>query len=247
MSILYNMQNPMKCHNDTSQYQPQQRGDAAKHQPSHTTLTTTDLGSDDINKKHFNPSYNNLSNRPAESNPSNNADQDPITRNLDQKTKMELIQNKKCLLCRNKGQHYKDYRKRLAKQPMVTTAQALSIRRESRLKGLNKDTMKERPKFKAKQAESTHFSKVLVKANGHPALTLVDLQTQAGDLVDATFVHLYRTLTISIERKVLTTTIKGFQVTIDKECTIRLDWIGYLEELTDYVSHLSRCDMMLGE
>ena len=51
MIISCSRRNPMKCHNDTSQYQPQQRGDAAKHQPSHTTLTTTDSGADNNNYK----------------------------------------------------------------------------------------------------------------------------------------------------------------------------------------------------
>ena len=45
----------------------------------------------------FYPSNNNPSNWPANSHPNNNPDWDTITRNLDQKTKIELIQDKKCL------------------------------------------------------------------------------------------------------------------------------------------------------
>ena len=177
-----------------------------------------------------NPSNNNLSNQPAKSYPSNNPKWDTITRNLDQKTKMELIRDKKCLWCCNTGHNYKDCRNRQAKQPMVTTAQALSIRKESRPKGFNKDKIKQQPQFKATKPEPTNFSKVLVKADRHPTLALVDLQTQGGDLIDSKFVHLYRILTRPSEKKTLTTAIKGSQGTIDKECTIQLDWIGYVEE-----------------
>ena len=34
---------------------------------------------------------------------------------------------------------------------------------------------------------------------------------------------------------------------IDKECTIQLDWIGYLEERASYLAYLSGWDMILGE
>ena len=139
---------------------------------------------------------------------------------MDQKTKIELIRDKKCLWCRNKVQNYKDCRKRLAKQPMVTAAQALSIKRELRPKGFNKDKIKERLQFKATKPEPNDFSKVLVKANGHPALPLVDLQTQVGDLINSQFVYLYRIPTRSSEKKTLTTAIKGSQETIEKEYSI---------------------------
>ena len=86
-----------------------------------------------------------------------------------------------------------------------------------------------------------------MKAHGHPALALVDLQTQGGDLIDSKFVHFYRIPTRLSEKKTLTTAIKGSQRTIDKECTIRLNWIGYLEEHTFYVAHLSEWDIIIGE
>ena len=92
---------------------------------------------------------------------------------------------------------------------MVIAAQGLSIRRESRPKGFNNDKIKEQPQFKATKPEPTDFSKVLVKANRHPMLALVDLQPQVGDLFDCKFVHLYRILTRLSEKKTLTTAIKG--------------------------------------
>ena len=61
---------------------------------------------------------------------------------------------------------------------MVIAAQALAIRRKSRPQGFNEDKIKERPQHKATKPESTNFSKVLVKADGHCALALVDLHTQ---------------------------------------------------------------------
>ena len=84
-----------------------------------------------------------------------------------------------------------------------------------------------------------------MKADRHLTLALVDLQTQVGDLIDSRFVHLYCVPTRPSEKKTLTTAIKGSQATIDKECTIQLDWIGYLEERTFYVTHLSEWDMIL--
>ena len=121
----------MKRRNDTSQYQQEQHAHLAKHQPSDITLIATDSGTDDNNKKTgFIPSNNHPGNRLAKSHTSNNPDWYTITRNLDQKTKMELILGKKCLWCHNKGHNYKDCGKQQAKQPMVTAAQALSIRRE---------------------------------------------------------------------------------------------------------------------
>ena len=120
-----------------------------------------------------------------------------------------MIRDKKCLWCCNKVHNYKDCRKRLAKQPIFTAAQALSIRRESRLKGFNKDKIKKQPQFKTTMPEPTHFSKVLVKADRHPALALVDLQTQGGDLINSKFVHLYCIPTRLSEKKTLPTTITG--------------------------------------
>ena len=130
---------------------------------------------------------------------------------------------------------------------MITRAQALSIRRESRPKEFNKDKIRERPQFKVTRPEPTEFSKVLVKDDGHPALALVDLPTQEGDLIDSKFVHLYHIPTRPSEKKTSTTAISGLQGTIDKECTIQLDWIGYLEEYTFYVAHFTGWDMILIE
>ena len=123
---------------------------------------------------------------------------------------------------------------------MVAAARTLSIRSESRLKRFNKDKVRERPQFKVTKPEPSDFSKILVRADGHPVLALVDLQTQQGDLIDSKFVHLYRILTRSGEKNTLTTAIKGSQGTIDNECTIQLDLVGYLEEQTFYMEHLSR-------
>ena len=63
------------------------------HNPDHNRLRSRRQQQ----KTGFNPGNNYPSNRPAKSHPCNNPDWDTITRNLDQKTKMELIQDKKCL------------------------------------------------------------------------------------------------------------------------------------------------------
>ena len=130
---------------------------------------------------------------------------------------------------------------------MVTVAQALSLGREARPKGFNKDKIKKGAQFKATKPEPTDFSKVVVKAGGHPALALVDLQTQVGDLIESKFVHFYRIPTRPSEKKTLTTAIKGSERTIDKQCTIQLDLIRYWEEDTFNVANLSGWDMILEE
>ena len=86
-----------------------------------------------------------------------------------------------------------------------------------------------------------------MKADRHPALALADFQTQGEDLIDSKCVHLYHIPTRPSEKKILTTAIKGSHGTIDKECTIQFDSIGYLEECNFYAVHLSGSDMILGE
>ena len=130
---------------------------------------------------------------------------------------------------------------------MVITAQVLSIRRASRPNGLKKDKMRKLAQFKATEPESTDFSNVLVKTDGHAALALVYLQTQGGDLINYKFVHLYGIPTRLCEKKAQTTAIQGSLGTINKEYTIQLDWIRYFEERAFYVGHPSGWHMILGQ
>ena len=95
------------------------------------------------------------------------------------------------------------------------------------------------PSSKQLSLKLSIYSKVLGKADRHPALALVDLQTQVVDLINSKFVHLYCIPIGPSEKKTLTTAIKGSQGTIDKECTMQLNWIGYLKESTFYVAQLS--------
>ena len=161
--------------------------------------TSTNLHNPDCNrvrngrqpqKTSFDSSNNNLSNGLAKENLSNNPNWDTLTRKLDQKTMMELMRNKKYPWCHNQGHNCKVCMKQQGNQPMVTTTQALSVRRESRLKGLNKDWIKERCKCKATKNASSDCRKVLGKTDMHHVLPLVDIQTQGGDLIDSTFVQL---------------------------------------------------------
>lgn len=86
-----------------------------------------------------------------------------------------------------------------------------------------------------------------MKADRPPAITLADFQTVQGDLIDFKFVYLYYILTRLSEKKPLILAIKGSLGTMDKECFIQLDWIGYLEECIFYVGNLSGWDMILEE
>ena len=91
------------------------------------------------------------------------------------------------------------------------------------------------------------MGKTVIKADRHPALALIDLQTYGGNLIDYRFVPLHNITTRLSEKKTLTTTIKGSQRRIDKECIMQLDWIEYIEERTCYVGHLLGWDMILEE
>ena len=75
--------------------------------------------------------------------------------------------------------------------------------------------------------------------NGHPALSLIDLQTIAGDLISAQFVYLYKLPALKIEPKTLATAMKGSKGTVDKTCDVELNWGGYDETSMFYVAHLS--------
>ena len=59
---------------------------------------------------------------------------------------------------------------------MVIAAQALSVRRQSRLKGFRRNKMKEQLHFNATIPTTTDFSKVLMKADMHSMLALVEIQ-----------------------------------------------------------------------
>ena len=120
----------------------------------------------------------------------------------------------------------------------MTAAEALSVRRDARLKVFKMEKIQERPQHKVTKAVTPEFRKVLVKADKYSALALVRLQTQEGDLIDSKFIYLYRIPTRSREIRILTTVIKGLQRTIDKECTVQLDWMGYLKVYTIYVAHV---------
>ena len=106
--------------------------------------------------------------------------------------------------------------------------------------------MKKWLEFKATKPVPTNFSKILGKGDRDPALVLGDLQTQEGDLIDSKFIYVNRIPTRLSEKKILTTTIKESQWTINKKCNFQLGWIGYLEECTFYVVQLTKWNIVLG-
>jgi len=75
----------------------------------------------------------------------------------------------------------------------------------------------------------------------------VDLQTTGGDLINAQFVHLYGLPTYGIDKKSLNTVIKGSKGVIEKACDVQMEYGGYTETRTLYVSHLAGWDMILGK
>ena len=108
---------------------------------------------------------------------------------------------------------------------MVSAALPLSVSRELKTKGFYENKIKQQPQFKTINPESTDVRKVLVKADRHPAVALVDLQTHNGDLSNSKFFHFYSISTKVGEKEIITSVIKGSQETINEACTIQLDWI----------------------
>ena len=100
---------------------------------------------------------------------------------------MRRIREKACLWCRLAVHNYKDWRKRLNKEPMRTAAQEMQLQQP-----VGKTRWKEKTKQKPQVAvrEPLDPNRVFVKVNGHPALALIDLQTIGGDLISAQFVYL---------------------------------------------------------
>ena len=155
---------------------------------------------------------------------------------------MKLIREKQCLWCRNEGQNFKDCHQRQQGKPMRTAAQSVS----TQLQPLPKFSTKGVPTLQPAIVPIDN-SKVQVQINGHKALTLVDLQTKGGDLINSHFIYLCKMPTKSIENKSLSTTIKGSRGTIDKTCEVEIKWMGYVETRTFYVAHLASWDLIPGQ
>jgi len=90
---------------------------------------------------------------------------------------------------------------------MRTAAQVLSLQHTAK-PVIAKNNYKGRIKAKPQSTAVLDYSRVRVKVNAHTTLTLVDLQTTDGDLINAQFVHLDGLPTYGIDKKLLNTAIK---------------------------------------
>ena len=142
---------------------------------------------------------------------------------------MRRIREKACLWCELVGYTHKDCRKRLNKQPMRTAAREMQLQQP-----VGKTRLKEKTKQKPQVAirERLDPNRVFGKVNGHPTLSLIDLQTIGGDPISAQLVYLYKLPVVKILRKTLDSTIKGSKGTVDKTCEVELNWGGYGETRT---------------
>jgi len=129
---------------------------------------------------------------------------------------------------------------------MHTTTEFESLEHSSKLV-IAKNNYKGKTKGKPQSTEEIDYSRVRVKVNSHPALTLVDLQTTGRDLINAQLVHLYGLLTYGIDKKSLNTAIKGSKGVILKAYDVQMDYGGYMESRTLYVAPLAGWDMILGK
>jgi len=159
---------------------------------------------------------------------------------------MKLITERKCLWCRTPGHTFNEYKKRISKVLMRTTAQVLSLQHTSK-PVIAKNNYKGKTKAKPQSTQILDYSRVRVKVNGHPALALVDLQITRGDLINAHFVYLYGLPTYGIDKRSLNTTIKGSKGMIEKACDVQMGYAGYTEIRTLYAAHLAGWHMILGK
>jgi len=136
--------------------------------------------------------------------------------------------------------------KRISKQVMRTTAQALSLQHTNK-PVISKNNYKCKTKAKSQSTEELDLSRVRVKVNCHPGLGLVDLQTTDGDLIHIQFVHLYRLPTYGIDKKSLNTACKGSKGVIEKVCDVQVHYGGSAETRMLYVVHLAGWDTILGK
>ena len=139
---------------------------------------------------------------------------------------MRRIREKACLCCGLAGHNNKDCRKRLNKEPVRTAAQEMQLQQPVG-KTMSKEKTKQKPQVAI--TEQLNPNRVFDKVNGHPALTLIYLQTIGGDFISAQFLYLYKLPLVKIEPKTLATAIKGFKETVDKACEVGLNWGGYEE------------------
>ena len=95
-----------------------------------------------------------------QSNPQNpdKVDWDTLSKKLDNKDKMQLIRDRKCLSCRIPSHTFKDCQKRKSKQSMRTAAQQLQLKTQVPEKGQHK-------KKTAIKRPNSNPGEVLVKIN----------------------------------------------------------------------------------
>jgi len=159
---------------------------------------------------------------------------------------VKLIREWECLWCRSPGHSFKESKKQIFKLPIRTAAQVLSLQHTNK-PVISKDNYKGQNKAKPHSTEELYYRRVRLKVNGHPALSLVDLQTTGGDLINTQFMHLYGLPSYGINKKSLNTAIKGSKSVIEKAYNVQMDYEEYMEPTTLYVAHLTGWDMIPGK
>jgi len=169
-----------------------------------------------------------------------------VTKTLTSQDKMKLIRERKCLWCRAPGHTFTECKKRISKIPMRTATQVLFLQHTNQ-PVIAKNNYKGKTKAKPQSTEELDYSRVRVKVNSHPALALVDLQMTGGNFINVQFVHLYSLPTYGIDKKSLNTAIKGSKGVIEKASDVQMNYEGYTETRTLYVTYLAGWDMILGK
>jgi len=141
-------------------------------------------------------------------------DWEVVNKTLTSQDKMKLLRDRKCLWCRAPGHTFKECKKLISKSPMRTAAQLLSLQHTGK-PVIAKNNYKGKTKAKPQSTGELDYSRVRVKVNGHPELTILDLQTTGGDLINAQFVHLYGLPTYELDKKSLNSAIKGSKGVIE--------------------------------
>ena len=101
---------------------------------------------------------------------------------------MSRIREKAYSCCGLAAHNYKDCRKQLNKEPLRTAAQKMQLQRPVG-KNRSKNKTKQKPQVAIREPPDTN--RVFVMVNGHPTLSLIELQTIGVDLISAQVVYLY--------------------------------------------------------
>ena len=164
---------------------------------------------------------------------------------MTQAEKKQLMKENKCLKCKKIGHFARDC-------PQETNLWTLKQQLQEKEKIASTVNVLQRTQSKTelKQPRIMQYRGgiVEVKVNGHPAMAIVDQQTQGGDLISAQYCQTYEIPTKPLGTPVtISGATKGSRSTINDHYIVEIDYGGHKEKRQFYVANLAQWDMILGE